>query len=136
MVTADEIRQRVEKADQARAKARADTAAEVAAWVERRTLTRSDLAEVESETAARIEAAGAVMTVDELATFTGIPITELRVNGKAKAVPVRKARTPRALKVRVPVDALEPSVMVRHPETDAAEDAEDAPAQQDVPVQE
>ena len=126
MVTADEIRQRVERADQARAKARADTATEVATLVEKRTRARVELTDVEAAAAFAIDAAGAVMTVDELATFTGIPITELRVNGNGK-VPARKVRTARVPKVRNPVlDA----IAVPHPAVVETHAAGDAPVQQ------
>ena len=81
MVTADEIRARVEAADRARIQARADTAAEIAADVERRTTVAAELAEIDASLTARIDAAAAVMTLAELAEFTGIPETELRAVG-------------------------------------------------------
>ena len=108
MVSTDEIRQRIEQADQARLRARVEAAENVATLVVERAQARTNLAGLEATAAAAIDAAGAVMTVDELAKFTGIPITELRVNGKAKAVPVRKARTVRAPKVRPAAPAVEP----------------------------
>ena len=58
MVTADEIRARVEAADRARIQARADTAAEIAADVERRTTVAAELAEIDASLTARIDAAG------------------------------------------------------------------------------
>jgi hypothetical protein len=100
MVTADEIQQRIEQADHARLSARVDVATSIATLILRRAQARTDLAGVEASTAAAIDAAGAVMTVDELAGFTGIPITELRVNGNGKAAPVRKVRAVRTPKAR------------------------------------
>jgi len=81
MVTADEIRARVEAADRARGHARADAAAQIAADVERRTTVAAELAEIDASLTARIDAAAAVMTLAELAEFTGIPETELRAVG-------------------------------------------------------
>lgn len=123
MSTLDEIiRQRIEAADQARLRARVEAAENVATLVEARAQARANVAGLEATSAAAIEAAGAVMTLDELAAFTGIPLTELRVNGngkaKAKAVPARRARVPRAPKVQRPAPAA----------VDTA--AQDAPVQQ------
>ncbi len=98
MATMDEIRQRIEQADQARLRARVDAAERIATLVEQRGQARVDLAGLEATTAAQIEAAGAVMTLDELAKFTGIPLTELRVNGGGKAA--RKVRVARPPKTR------------------------------------
>jgi hypothetical protein len=100
MVTTVEIQQRIEEADQARLRARVETATTIATLVESRTQARAELAKLEAMAAAQIEAAGAVMTVDELAKFTGIPLTELRVNGNGKVVPVRKTRAARVPKVQ------------------------------------
>ena len=97
MVTTDEIRQRIEQADQARLRARVEAAENVATLVDARNTARANAAGLEATAAAAIEAAGAVMTVDELAKFTGIPLTELRINGNSKpARKVRVARTPKA----------------------------------------
>ena len=82
MVTADEIRTRVEAADRARIQARADAAAQIAADVERRTTVVAELAGIDASLTARIDAAAAVMTLAELAEFTGIPETELRSAGR------------------------------------------------------
>ena len=82
MVTADEIRARVEAADRARIHARADAAAQIAADVERRTTVAAELAEIDASLTAQIDAAAAVMTLAELAEFTGIPETELRAAGR------------------------------------------------------
>ena len=94
MVTADEIRARVEAADRARIQARADAAAEIAADVERRTTVVAELAEIDASLTARIDAAAAVMTLAELAEFTGIPETELRAVGSRTGAsrPRRMAR--------------------------------------------
>ena len=82
MVTAEEIRARVEAADRARIQARADAAAQIAADVERRRTVVAELAEIDASLTARIDAAAAVMTLAELAEFTGIPETELRAAGR------------------------------------------------------
>ena len=58
MVTADEIRARVEAADRARIQARADAAAQIAADVERRTTVAAELAEIDASLTARIDAGG------------------------------------------------------------------------------
>ena len=94
MVTADEIRARVETADRARIQARADAASQIAADVERRTTVVAELAEIDASLTARIDAAAAVMTLAELAEFTGIPETELRAVGSrtGESRPRRTAR--------------------------------------------
>src|SRR5664279_794863 len=99
MVTADEIRARVEVADRARIQARADAAAEIAADVERRTTVVAELAEIDASLTARIDAAAAVMTLAELAEFTGIPETELRAVGSRTGAS-RSRRTARSKSVR------------------------------------
>ena len=131
MVTADEIRQRVEQADQARLHARVDAAARIAELVVQRAKARTDLAALEANTAAQIEAAGAVMTVDELAGFTGIPIAELRVNGNGKTVPVVRRKAPRARKHSPAVPPPNPLLTATVDDAPAVPlVAEDAPAQQ------
>ena len=99
MVTADEIRARVEAADRARIQARADAAAQIAADVERRTTVVAELAAIDASLTARIDAAAAVMTLAELAEFTGIPETELRAVGR-RAGESRSRRTARGKSVR------------------------------------
>ena len=99
MVTAEEIRARVEAADRARIQARADAAAEIAADVERRTTVVAELAEIDASLTARIDAAAAVMTLAELAEFTGIPETELRAVG-SRTGESRSRRTARGKSVR------------------------------------
>jgi len=96
MVTAEEIRARVEATDRARIQARADAAAQIAADVERRRTVVAELAEIDASLTARIDAAAAVMT---LAEFTGIPETELRAVGN-RTGESRSRRTRRATSVR------------------------------------
>lgn len=78
MVTTAEIRKRVEDADRDRIKRRADAAEAIATAVEQRTKALAALAELEASIAAQVKASEAVMSLDELAEFTGIPVTELR----------------------------------------------------------
>ena len=99
MVTAEEIRARVEAADRARIQARADAAAQIAADVERRTTVVAELAEIDASLTARIDAAAAVMTLAELAEFTGIPETELRAVGRRNGES-RSRKTARGKSVR------------------------------------
>jgi hypothetical protein len=82
MVTADEIRKRVEAADRARVQSRADAAAAIATAVEQRTKVRAELAELEAAIDTQVKASEAVMSLAELAEFTGIPVTELRATGR------------------------------------------------------
>ena len=82
MVTTDEIRKRVEAADHARVQSRADAAAAIATAVEERTKLRAQLAELEASIATQVKESAAVMTPDELAEFTGIPVAELRPAGR------------------------------------------------------
>jgi hypothetical protein len=97
VTTPNEIQQRIEEADQARLRVRVDAATKIADLIQQRARARIHVTELEATAAAQIEAAGAVMTVDELAKFTGIPLGELRVNGNGKAPrKVRVARTPKA----------------------------------------
>lgn len=83
MVTTDEIRKRVEAADQARIKSRADAAEAIATAVERRTALRAELAELDASITAQVRESAAVITIDELAEFTGIPIAELGAQTRA-----------------------------------------------------
>ena len=62
MVTADEIRARVEAADQARIQARAETAAKIAAEIDRRTEVRAELAKVDRAITAGLAESAAIMT--------------------------------------------------------------------------
>ena len=77
MVTADEIRARVEAADKSRIQARADAAAKIAADIERRTQVRAELAEIDAAITAGLAEAAAIMTLAELSAFTGIPEADL-----------------------------------------------------------
>src|SRR6476620_11052023 len=81
MVTTEEIRKRVEAADRARLQSRADAAAAIATAVEQRTRTRAELAELEASIATQVKESAAVMSLEELAEFTGIPVSELRTTG-------------------------------------------------------
>jgi hypothetical protein len=104
MVTADEIRARVEAADKSRIQARADAAAKIAADIERRTKVRAELAEVDAAITAGLADAAAIMTLAELSAFTGIPEADLApatgpVNGgrhgrqpRRKSAGTRKSR--------------------------------------------
>lgn len=82
MVTAEEIRKRVETSDRARIQRRADAAEAIAAAVERRTGLRAELADLDASITQQVRDSAAVMTVDELAEFTGIPTTELGTTGR------------------------------------------------------
>ena len=99
MVTADEIRARVEAADRARIQARADAAAQISADGERRTTVVAELAEIDASLTARIDAAAGVMTLAELAEFTGIAETELRAVGR-RTGESRPRRTTRGTSAR------------------------------------
>jgi hypothetical protein len=77
MVTADEIRARVEAADKDRIQARADAAARIAADIERRTTVRAELAQIDAAITAALADAAAIMTLAELSAFTGIPEADL-----------------------------------------------------------
>jgi len=118
MVTAAEICARVETADRARIQTRADAAARVAADVERRKVTLAELAEIEAAIATGVSESAAVMTLRELAEFTGIPQRELRVagrgagDGSARRSTRRKpaATSPRARKDASPPTTAPPDV--------------------------
>jgi len=77
MVTADEIRARVEAADKERIQARADTAAKIAANIEKRRNVLAELAEVDAAIAAGLADSTAIMTLAELSAFTGIAVSDL-----------------------------------------------------------
>ena len=77
MVTADEIRARVEAADKIRIQARADAAARIATAIERRTRARAELAEIDAAVTAGLAESAAIMTLAELSEFTGISESEL-----------------------------------------------------------
>ena len=101
MVTTAEIRQRVEDADRDRIKRRADAAEAIAAAVEQRTKARAALAELEASIAAQVKASEAVMSLEELAEFTGIPVTELRSTGRgARSRKSTRTTSPRSRAIR------------------------------------
>lgn len=77
MVTAEEIRSRVEAADKARIQARADAAAKVAEGAERRATIALELAEADAVLSADVAAAQQVMTMVELVNFTGLSDADL-----------------------------------------------------------
>jgi hypothetical protein len=77
MVTAEEIRARVEAADKDRIQARADTAAKIAADIDKRSKVLAELAEVDAAIAAGLADSTAIMTLAELSAFTGIPVSDL-----------------------------------------------------------
>ena len=116
MVTADEIRARVEAADKDRIQARADAAAKIAADIERRTKVRAELAEIDAAITAGLADAAAIMTLAELSAFTGIPEADLSPatsagNGgrrgrqpRRKAVGTRKSRAAVTPAASAPVD--------------------------------
>ena len=96
MVTTNEIRKRVEDADRDRIKRRADAAEAIAAAVEQRTKARAALAELEASIAAQVKESEAVMSLDELAKFTGLPLAELRSTGRG----ARSGKTGRSTSTR------------------------------------
>ena len=77
MVTAEEIRSRVETVDKARIQARADAAAKVAEGAERRAAVARELTDLDAALAADVAAAGQVMSMAELIDFTGLSEDEL-----------------------------------------------------------
>lgn len=81
MSTAEEVRARVQKADEARIETRAQRAAAVAEVHGRRAAVLADLAQLDTELDASVREALAVMTVDELVEFAGVPRAD--VSGKA-----------------------------------------------------
>ncbi|HEY5840685.1 MAG TPA: hypothetical protein VIU87_04310 [Mycobacterium sp.] len=78
MATEDEIRARVEAADQARIQVRADIAAKVATLFGKQAQLRDELSETESLLAAALVESDSVMTRAELSTFTGVEDAQLR----------------------------------------------------------
>ena len=94
MVTAEEIRARVEAADKDRIQARADTAAKIAADIDKRNKVLAELAEIDAAIATGLADSTAIMTVAELSAFTGIPVSDL-APGTALARGGRGGRQPR-----------------------------------------
>ena len=105
MVTAEEIRSRVQAVDEARIQARADAAAKVAEGAERRAAVARELADLDAVLAADVAAAERVMSMAELVDFTGLSERELS-SAAAGGTPTRgrssrrhgtaTARSPRA----------------------------------------
>jgi len=97
MSTADEIRARVKKADEARIENRADRAATVADVHGRRAALLTQLAELDAELGTSVRDALQVMTLDELVDFAGVPRTDVhgRAPGPAAAVKARSPKTRR-----------------------------------------
>jgi hypothetical protein len=95
MVTADEIRARVEAADRTRIQARADAAAKIAADIERRTRVHAELAQIDAAIAAGLADAAAIMTLAELSAFTGIPQADLSPATTSAGNGGRHGRQPR-----------------------------------------
>lgn len=97
MVTVDEIRARVQAADEARIAVRAERAAEVAGkhnqLIELRAALANGEAAFKTSTAAALE----VMSVDELAEFSGVPKGDVQGQAAPKATAV-KARSTRSRK--------------------------------------
>lgn len=115
MVTAAEIRARVEEADRARIQVRADAAEKVATALALRTEAAKQLVTAEANIAAAIGEAGAVMTLDELAEFTDEPVREFRRLNSSRIPQKRRAssrrRKPAETRVAAPsAPAQEPTV--------------------------
>ncbi len=95
MVTADEIRARVEAADKERIQARADAAARIAADIDKRSKVRAELAEIDAAITAGLAESTAIMTLAELSAFTGIVVSDLTPgttpSGRGGRQPRRKA---------------------------------------------
>lgn len=95
MVTVDEIRARVQAADEARIAVRVERAADAASKYHRLAELRAALAEGEAAFRASSEAALEVMSVDELAEFCGVPKREVPTHATPRASAV-KARSTRS----------------------------------------
>lgn len=97
MVTVDEIRARVQAADEARIAVRAERAADVAGKHNQLTELRAALADGEAAFKASAAAALEVMSVDELAEFAGVPKGDVQGQTVPKTTAV-KARSTRSRK--------------------------------------
>ena len=99
MVTAEEIRARVEEADKARISQRADAAARVAESVRRRAELAAALAEQDAVVAGALADARSLLTDDELVEFTGLSPADLpdrsTKGGRRGSRGARKASTSR-----------------------------------------
>ena len=103
MVTTDEIRKRVEAADRARVQSRADAGRRRSRPpIEQRTQARAQLAELEASIATQVKQSESVMSLEELAEFTGIPVAELRSTGRPAKRKLLARRRPRAVSRRGP----------------------------------
>lgn len=95
MVTADEVRARVEAADKERIQARADAAAKIAVNIDKRSKVRAELAEIDAAITAGLAEATAIMTLAELSAFTSIAVADLTPgttpSGRGGRQPRRKA---------------------------------------------
>lgn len=91
---AEQIKERVRRADAERITRRADAAAAVAAKAHERDQLAQQLADVERELKTLVSAAtNELMTAQELAEFIGVKLTELPVNQSRKAPRKRRVTT-------------------------------------------
>lgn len=114
MVTAEEIRARVEEADRARIQVRADAAGKVATALAQRAEAARQLATAEATITAALSEAGTVMTLDELAEFTGESVREFRRLSGTKGTRRRQAanrrrNTTATAQVAAPASAQDPA---------------------------
>jgi uncharacterized small protein (DUF1192 family) len=94
MTTAEQVRARVQKADEARIESRAQRAATVAEIHGRRAAVLAELARLDAELDTSVREAFAVMTLDELVEFAGVPRADVRGKALVSATGV-KARSPK-----------------------------------------
>ena len=95
MSTAEEVRARVQKADEARIESRAQRAAAVADVHGRRAAVLAELAQLDAQLDSSVRDAFAVMTLDELVEFAGVPRADVRGKGPASATGVKAGSTKR-----------------------------------------
>lgn len=93
MSTAEEVRARVQKADEARIETRVQRAAAVAEVHARRTALLAELAQIDVELDTCVRDAFAVMTVDELVEFAGVPRADVRGKTLTSAAGVKARST-------------------------------------------
>ncbi len=93
MTTAEEVRARVRKADEARLESRAQPAAAVAEVHGRRAALLTQLAQLDAELDTVVREAFAVMTLDELVEFAGVPRADLRGKALVSATGVKARST-------------------------------------------
>jgi hypothetical protein len=94
VITEEEIKARVEAADKARLIERADAAAKIAAEVGKRALLRAEITAIDVAIAEALSESAALMTLEELSTFTDIAMSELVPKG-VETVGQRRRRKPR-----------------------------------------